>query len=399
MAAVSAGLEGKPQSEGVLMKPRVLHVIKTLELGGAETNLRNLMSVFDPEKFEHHIAYSFGGELEQVFRRMPGVKLYKFAAGKHRNSSPYSAVIVARLWAYLVKNGIRIVHTHNFNAHFWAAYAARLAGAKVVEHVHDFRYFDPAELQRRKGDANLNRHIAKFKGMSERVIILTEQNRQFLIGNHFYPENKVRLIPNGIPMPQKTASLKSEVAAEMGLDAHAPIVFVASRMTPTKNMELVLRIAPKVLKEVPNATFLIAGNGELLAGYMQEAEKAGFKDRIRFIGFREDVQRLLAGCDVFWLPSYLELHSISILEAMSLGVPIVASAGVGSNSDVFTPGKDAFLLDPFSDEGWAETLTRLLKDPLLRASVGKNAQELCRSRFDIRNTARRFEELYLELLA
>ena len=381
------------------MKPRILHVIKTLELGGAETNLRNLIQAFDPDKFEHHVAYAYGGEIEDFFRKNPIAVLYRYSRGKHKNTSFHSLLIIARLWRYIRSRKIRIVHTHNFNAHFWGVYAAKLAGAKVVEHVHDQRYQEIKELERRKSSANLNRFIGTFKGLSDRVVVLTGQNRDFLLKNGFYPENKVRIILNGIPMPAETSSTRDSVAKEMGFDPQKPLVLVASRMTPLKNFELVLQIAPAVVRVAPDVLFLVAGSGECLEDYKKEATEKKLNDNMRFIGYYADVFRLLRACDIYFQPSFLELHSISILEAMSVGVPVVASAGVGSNSEIYTHEKNAFLLDPFSGENWAGTLVRLLKDPSLRRTVGESGRELCHRSFDIRGTARTFEALYAELEA
>jgi glycosyltransferase involved in cell wall biosynthesis len=380
------------------VKPAVLHVIKTLELGGAETNLRSLMRHFDMGKYEHHIAYSFGGELEKVFAGMPDVRLYKFSEKKHKNSSPMSLVIIAKLAAYIFSKKIRVVHTHNFNAHFWGAYAAKLAGAKLVEHVHDFRYFEPAELERRKGGSNLNRHIAKFKGMSDRVIVLTEQNRRFLIEKGFYPAEKVRIIPNGIPIPPDIISKRREVAEQFGYPEDAPMVLVPIRLAPTKNPALALRIAPEIARRAPGAVILIAGDGELKDELHAQVKKLGVGGTVKFVGFQNDVARLLAAADVFLLPSFLELHSISVLEALSLGVPVVCSSGVGCHDQMFREGENALLRDPFQDEGWAEAVVSLLKDSARREKIGKNGLALCRELYDIRKTTRSFEELYAGLL-
>ncbi len=368
-----------------------------MELGGAETNLRNLMQAFDHSKFEYHVAYSFGGEIEEFFAQFPRVKLYRYSRGLHRMTSFHTPLIMARLWFYILSKKIRVVHTHNFNAHFWVVYAAKLAGAKVIEHVHDFRYFGAAELERRKGVSNLLNHIGKFKGWSDRVVVLTAQNRKWLLENRFYGDNRIHIIRNGIPIPDTIAHTRKAVAAEFGIDEKAPLVVVVSRLAPTKNIEMVLRVAPEVLKKVPDAVFLVAGSGELLGSLKSENAAKGLEKNVKFIGYQADPARLLTACDVYWSPSYLELHSISILEALSTGVPVVVGAGVGCNDEVFTSGKDCFLLDPFSDAGWAETLTKLLKDPSLRASIGAEGLGLCRRLFDIQKTARTFEALYEEL--
>ena len=118
---------------------RVLHVIKTLSLGGAETNLLNLADALDSNSVESHVAYSFGGEIEQRFKKK-GLRLFKYAEDANKVKSFASFAIIRRLMSYIRKNKIDIVHTHLFNAHLWGGTAAKFTGRKLVEHVHDFRY-------------------------------------------------------------------------------------------------------------------------------------------------------------------------------------------------------------------------------------------------------------------
>lgn len=371
---------------------RVLHVIKALSLGGAETNLMNLTAAFDPARVECHIAYSLGGEYEETFKRS-GARLFKYAEAAHKIKSLATPGIVARLAGYVRRHRIDIVQTHNTNAQVWGGLAAKLTGAKLVEHVHDFRYMEDEEYARRRGTTAQYRAIRRFTGWSDRVVVLTRGNREYLLKHLLCPFERIREIQNGIPLEMGTPP----PAEGLGLLPHDRVVLTSARMAPEKNLDLVLRVAPAVLREVPEALFLIAGDGPLLPALRKQAEEAGLADRVRFIGFRADVRSLLRVSRVFLLPSFLELHSISILEAQSLGVPVVVSSGVGCNSEVFRHGEDGFLLDPFSDEGWAETLIRLLKDEPLARRVGQNGQALCRERFDIRRTAERFTSLYAEL--
>src|ERR1700693_1012346 len=106
-------------------KIRVLHVIKTLSLGGAETNLLNLVQAIDRERFEIHVAYSYGGQIEKRFKDA-GVRLFKYASKNHKIKSLASFAIVRRLAMYMSEKDIAIVHTHNFNAQFWGLMAAKL---------------------------------------------------------------------------------------------------------------------------------------------------------------------------------------------------------------------------------------------------------------------------------
>src|SRR5664279_5582140 len=112
-------------------KTKVLHIIKSLNLGGAETNLFNLVQSLDENKFELHVAYSQGGEIEGRFLKS-GVKLLKFASDEHKIKSLASLPIIMRLAAYIKRNKIDIVHTHVFNGQIWGGIAAKIAGAKVI---------------------------------------------------------------------------------------------------------------------------------------------------------------------------------------------------------------------------------------------------------------------------
>ena len=131
-----------------MKKIRVLHIIKTLSLGGAETNLLNLVYAMNENQLvEAHVAYSWGGEIEERFLQN-GVRLFKYSDENHRIKSLATLGIVFRLAKYILQHDIHIVHTHVFNAHVWGALAARLTGRKVVEHVHDFRYIDLKDRER-----------------------------------------------------------------------------------------------------------------------------------------------------------------------------------------------------------------------------------------------------------
>ncbi len=376
----------------------VLHIIKTLGLGGAEVNLLNMVRVMDPRHFSIHVAYSAGGSIEPQFLRA-GVRLYKFAEGDHTLKSFSTVGIVLRLADYIRKHRIKIVHTHTFNAQIWGALAAKLTGARVIEHVHDFRYLDPKDFLRRRGFSRQYGFVHWFKGWSKRVVVLTKQNRDFLIQQGLYRPEQVLEIQNGIPLDSMTLTKNAptDLGGRWGIAKDALIIFTPVRLAAEKNIDLLIRIAPEVIKEVPNAVFLVAGTGPLENEISAQIAAKGLGASIKLIGFQENIVQLLAGTHVFLLPSFLELHSIAILEAMSLGVPVVVSQDVGCNSEFIQSGVNGFLCDPFADAGWSEVLITLLKDPYLRKRVGAAGLATCRQLFDIRTVARKFEELYREL--
>ncbi len=382
-----------------MTKIKVLHIIKTLNLGGAESNLLNVLQVADQNKFEMHVGYSFGGELEKDFIGA-GARLFKYAGRNHRIQSPASFAIVFRIWKYLLKNKIDIIHTHNFSGHIWGVIAAKLAGKKIVEHVHDSRYCDPEDFIRRRGFNKQFRFIRFFRNLSDRVIVLTKQNVDFLLAQKIYPAKKIIELQNGIPIVPFSVTDKERITttARLGIRADSRIILTPVRVSPEKNVEIILHIAAKVYRENPRVIFMIAGDGPLLKEFSDHVEHRHLAAFIRFVGFSPDVRRLLAVSEVMLLPSLLELHSIAILEAMSMKVPVVVSDGVGCNNEFIKNWENGVLLDPFSDDGWSEALTKILQDPVLKNSLGEAGYQTCVEKFDIKNTVKEVEGIYEQIL-
>lgn len=382
-----------------MKKIKVLHIIKTLNLGGAETNLFNLVKATDLDKVEIHVAYSYGGEIESRFKSA-GVRLFKFASGDHKLKSPYSLWIVLRLAWYILKNDIQIVHTHIFNAHVWGVLAAKLCGRKVVEHVHDFRYLEGVEFRRRFGTNRQYSYVKYLKKLSDIVLVLTEQNYQFLVSRQMYTPKQVREIKNGIPISapmEMGRELAGELKDRLGIRHDSFIIFTSARVALEKNVDLVFRIAPAVVRQVPNAVFVISGSGPLLDYYRDRAAELELEKHIRLIGFQPEIYPLLAISDIFLLPSFLELHSIAVLEAMSMQVPVVISRDVGCNNEFVKSWENGILLDPFTVNGWGESIVQLLKAPELRRKIGAAGYDTCSKAFDIRGTAKTIEDIYAEL--
>ncbi|MBI2094881.1 MAG: glycosyltransferase family 4 protein [Candidatus Omnitrophica bacterium] len=375
---------------------RVLHVIKTLSLGGAETNLFNLVSAMG--RGEHHVAYSFGGQIESRFKKR-GVRLYKYADGSHKIKSLATPLVVGRLARYILANDIRVVHTHIFNAHVWGALAAKLTGRKLVEHVHDFRYIDRAARESGRCFVDQYRYAEKMKNVSDGVILLTEQNREYVLAHRLCAPEKVWLIRNGIRIAGPGAPTPDGVRERLALPPGGPVFLTPARMSPEKNINLLFEVVPRVVRECPQARFLAVGDGPFLETYRRKAVGEGLEAYLRFTGFEPDIRGLLGVSTAFVLPSFLELHPVSLLEALSMKVPAVVSESAGCNREVLTHGKNAFLLDPHSPDEWAAVLVGLARDPGLGRAMGEEGYELCRREFDIEKTAARIGGVYEKVLA
>lgn len=438
-------------------KIRILHLIKTLNLGGAETNIFNLVQALDRDKFEIHIAYSFGGEIEKRFIRLHAedprcelgdecvqirygemsplrvgggprrssdvtselrrvysgttavkpwgsigsdVRLFKFAEENYKVKSIASFFIILRLIRYIIRNKIQIVHTHNFSAHIWGSIAAKITGRKIIEHVHDFRYLVPDEFKRRRGTNKQYRYIKCLKNVSDLVVVLTQQNYNFLLDNKFCPKNRIREIQNGISFKESDFTSeegKRKLRQRFNLKEDSIVILTPARIAPEKNIDLIFRIVPLIMKEFTNAIFIISGDGPLLREFKLKVRELHLENNLKMIGFYAEIYDLMAISDIFLLPSFLELHSIAILEAMSMKIPVIVSKDTGCNNEFIRDWQNGILLDPFSDNGWTEAIIKLLKEPQLRGKIGQNGYETCASKFNIKDVAKKIEEIYAEL--
>ena len=180
-------------TSGPARKIKVLHIIKSLVLGGAETNLRNLIQATDPQRIDMHVAYSVGGPFEESFRQR-GVSLYKYAERNHKVKSLATIGIILKLAFYIRKHRIQVVHTHNYSGHVWGALAAKLAGAKILEHTHDFRFEEPDYNSSRGINPTQFRFIRYTTPLSDRIVVLTRNNLNFLMKHQLVPLQKVEVI-------------------------------------------------------------------------------------------------------------------------------------------------------------------------------------------------------------
>jgi len=359
--------------------------------------LLNLIQSWSSESVQFYVGYSFGGHFESLFRKSQ-VPLFKYCCESVKIKSLTTACILFRLVRFMKKEGIDIVHTHNFNAHIWGLLAAKMAGVKVLEHVHDYRYMEPQEFKRRKGVSRQYGYLNYLKNSSDKVLVLTADNTKYLRKHGFYKPDKIKRIPNGITMLHDEAVDKRELLKKWSLEEDALIVLTPARLVPEKNVELILKIAPEVISKCPKVQFLISGSGPLLEPLQNKIREQHLDAHVKMIGFHQNILSLLACSHVFLLPSFLELQSIAILEALKMKVPIVVSKGVGSIEDNFEHGTNALLLDPFVTVGWAEAICSLLSDEAKRKKLIEKGYQTCSSKYDIMKTIPCWEEIYHEMV-
>jgi glycosyltransferase involved in cell wall biosynthesis len=391
-----------PATARALSRPaskKVLHVINTLRGGGAEMNLIRLAQHTDRSRVEPHLAYCGHWPLETEVERC-GVPILRLDENGRRVRSAATPRIIARLAAYILKNDIQLVHTHLFNAHAWAAPAARLVGVKVLEHVHDHRYTDRAMLMNLGlPDTRQYDQAPLLARLSHHIVVLTNHNRDQVMQRLGMVASRISVITNGLahrgvaPASDERARLR----LSLGIPADAFVLLGVGRLANEKNFKTLIAAAERVRAHVPALHVLILGQGPERDDLQARIDAVKLGGVVKLAGHHADVQAYYDCADVFVQPSYFELHSLAMLEAMQAGLPAIVSQGVGANDEMITHARTGFLVHPNDVAQWAQIITTLFEQPALRAAVGCQGRALVESNCDIRHVCARFESLYEEL--
>ncbi len=376
---------------------RVLHVINSLHLGGAENNVVRLAQ-HASGRIETHVAYCDGGPAEAALRQTGAVP-YRFSTAVHRVRSIASVALIARLARYIAKHRIDIVHTHLLNAHVWGALAARLTGVKVLEHVHDPRYCDlPFLFSRGLPLTRQFTHAHRFTRFSHHIVVLTSQNRTRLVNEIGIAPERVSVILNPLGPRNAVAESRAEIRRRLGLPEQAVVLLCVGRLAAIKNFHVVLDIVRILRSDVPQVLAVFVGEGPERDELQRRCAMEGLATHVRLAGYHSDVEPFYKCADLFLQPSFCELQSLAMLEAMRAHLPVIVSEHTGINDEFIRHGDNGFLLDPTRPALWAQCIRALLADPTKRIATGAKAAATVEARCDPRSIALQFEVLYSELM-
>lgn len=369
------------------MKKRILHVIDTLDLGGAQTFLLGLCTHLDKDHYQTEVACMHGrGVYEQAFRGI-GVNVRSLSSGKF---PPWYVPEFARI---MLREHYDILHFHLFGANLCAKPLALLAGHPGVL-VHDqcndaSRDRNPLLLV---ADAFWNRY-------SRKVIAVSESTRSYLVDREDLPDDLVTVIPNGVDTTLFRPSTGDEKAAareRLGIPSGAFVIGGIGRLVEQKNFSLFLKAVSKLATRRDDVVAIIVGTGHLAADLKLEAAGFGLGERIRFLGHIDDRPCIYHALDVLLMTSLFEGTPMVLLEAMASGLPVVA-ATVDGIAEVCTSGHDALLVKDFQADAFLHCLLRLLQSPEVGITLGANARRTIEFRYDIRAITRCVEMVYEDL--
>jgi glycosyltransferase involved in cell wall biosynthesis len=363
-------------AEQTAVTQRIVHVSFGLDMGGLERLLLEIAKITDP-RVQQLFFISLGsiGTVGLQLRRLgwPVVCLHR-----PHGLRPSLVLSLARMF-----HGIHptVVHTHDARALIYAAPAARLMGIRRVIHTQHGQNLDmtPRRLQ-----------VLRFAASLTKSYVCVSQDAQRVALSQGVRADRLRVICNGIGVE----SLKTAVRSQSDVSSDDKKVLVAiSRLSPEKDISTLLHAVALIHESLPELRLEVAGTGPCHGDLLREANQLGIYEKVQFLGQVSGPAGVLSRGRVFVLPSNSEGISLTLLEAMAAGVPVVATK-VGGTPEVIEDGRTGVLVPPNDPIALADAIHRVWLDEELRFELSLAADQQVTEHFDIRRMAGEYDQLY-----
>jgi glycosyltransferase involved in cell wall biosynthesis len=237
------------------------------------------------------------------------------------------------------------------------------------------------------------------RGIPDRVICVSEAVRKVVLEREKLDEDRVAVIRNGVgPLPAAIEGAL-DTRRELGIgDDNLVVGMVANFNRAVKGVSLFLDAVPEIVRAVPAARFLLLGRGKEEKALREKARSLGIESFVLFAGYRPDIHRFYEIMDVSALTSFSEGLSITLLESMRFGIPVVATR-VGGNPEVVVDGETGYLVPPGDVSAFAEKTVNLLLDGDLRKRMGEDSHRHVERNFLLRDVANRYLKTYEGLIS
>jgi len=285
---------------------------------------------------------------------------------------------------------IALVHCHEMKGRLYGLLAAMGTPARLITTNHNWIRSDFLVTCFESLDAFYIRFFPKIVAVSPEVRQLM---RRYLI-----PDKKMQVIINGIDMQEfrKNAEARDRIRGEFHIAPETPLIGVFGRISPEKGQKYFLAAAAQVLKVLPEARFILVGDGFQGEEMRQYAVELGISDAVIFAGFRPNIAAFYSALDVFVLPSLLEGTPMALLEAMSAKLPVIASE-VGGVGRIIQDKENGLLVPPAHTEELASAILRLLRHSEEANRMAANALATIAERYSAKKMTDTYMNLYTEL--
>ncbi|MGO1788326.1 MAG: glycosyltransferase [Sphingobacterium sp.] len=372
----------KPSSEGRL---NILHITFNMGIGGTEQVIRQLVAHLPVDQFANHILCIDGevGPLGNLIVEEGG------CVTSIARTPGFDWALIRHIRAIIKEKVIDIVHCHQYTPFVYGWFGALGTSARLVFTEHG-RFF-PDRYRFRA--VFINPMMALTAGS---VVAISHATKNALSRYEFIPRSKIEVIYNGIKPLTAGPKDKSEIKQSLGVPADTFVFGTVSRLDPIKNQELMLRAFARFREINHDSMLLVVGDGPDKGSLVQLARELDIERSVWFVGFITQPCQHMAAMDVFLLSSHTEGTSMTLLETMSLGIPVIAT-NVGGNPEIVKDKQTGLLTSPGSVEDFLSAMNGLYENSQKRESMSAESIKRFRQRFAADQMAKAYGSIYKRL--
>jgi glycosyltransferase involved in cell wall biosynthesis len=376
---------------------KILYIIGTLDIGGAERHLVEVVKHIDKSRFSPYVCTLVDGGALRSEIENAGIPLYSVDfRGLRSKYDPFSLwnllKKLIRLYHFMREQQFAIVHGYLFWAYVFGAFAGRAARVPTI-----------IASRRSLGNFKANkRHYLFIERIANRLtdllIVNSHAVKNDVVRQEKVAPTKIRVIHNGIDL--KPFAKLVDIAAkkqEFKIAPEAPLIGVIANYIHYKGHRYMIDALAQVRTIFPNVRCLLIGEGPMRPAIEAWIRERDLAENIILTGTRKDIAELIAAFDISVLPSLEEGFSNTILESMAAGKPVIVTA-VGGNPEAVDDGKTGILVPPRDPEALAGALLELLRNPERARALGRAARERVEREFGIGRMIERMEDIYTRLM-
>ncbi len=388
--------------EIIVAKIKVAQVITRMDWGGSPDIVRLLCRSFDEDKYE--VTFICGksryptGKTKAFFRDLKN-KLVVIPHLKRNINPVFDLLALCNLYILFKRGKFDIVHTHTAKAGCLGRLAAKLAGIKVIIHTshgHNFYgYFGPVMS---KFIVLIERWLSTF---TDKIVTLTSLEKKDLLCFNVVGEGKIlaaHTAVDGQTIRKIDQGQISRLKKELRIKEKDIVIGMVGRLEQIKGVKYFVEAAMLIAEKFDNVQFVLVGEGSLKDELMKRVNKRGCDDRFIFCGWRDDATDIMCLMDIMVLASLNEAVGLVLIEAQSLGVPVIATS-VGGIPEVVDEGKSGILVRPQNIKELQDAMVLLVQDESKRKAMGKAAAEFVRNKYDADDLCRMITQTYDMLLS
>lgn len=307
-----------------------------------------------------------------------------------KEKSAFDLDVIKQIKEFVTENDIAILHTHEFRSNLFGLICAKQLGIPVITTYHGWITNSFKASVYKLVDRILARFFNEITTVSEKV---RDQLSSILV-----PKEKITVINNALKLERYTIDRdNSTLRQELGLSKECVLIANIGRLSPEKGQEILIRSAVKVIAEFPNVKLLFIGIGKDEEKLKLLSRELGIENNVLFLGFRSDMINVYNSTDLVVQSSFTEGMPNVVLEALAMGVPVIAT-NVGGTAEVMEHDISGKIISPNSQIKLEEAIRHFLNNPEIYKTMSEKGIERVRRHFDFNTRTKFQEEIYSNML-